>query len=91
MHRNITPSSLKRAQWINDLTAALADAEKLLALLEGGAESHGEAARLQSRIQSVRSELDLLNRVMAGEARVVGSAWPSLGATSTDKAGAPAA
>jgi len=90
MHRNITPSSLKRAQWINDLTAALSDAENLLVLLEGSGESAEEAARLQSRIQTVRSELDLLNRVMAGEARVVGSTWPNLASTPTDKARAPA-
>jgi len=77
MHKNVTPSSLKRAQWINDLTAALIEAEKLLAMLEGG-EFSGEAAQLQSRIQTVRSELDLLNRVMFGEARVMGSTWPNV-------------
>jgi hypothetical protein len=90
MHTNITPSSLKRAQWITDLIDALADAEMLLLMLEEGDEFAGESARLRLRIQSVRSEVDLLNRVISGEGRVVSSTWPNLGATSAAKAEAPA-
>lgn len=35
-----------------------------------------ETVRLRLRVQAVRSELELLNRVMMGEGRVVGDCWP---------------
>lgn len=77
MHRHLTPRALQRAQWFKDLTAALAEAEKLLGILEADGGFPVEAARLRIRVQNVRSELELLNRVMRGEGRVVGSAWPA--------------
>lgn len=76
MHRHLTPRSLKRAQWFKDLTTALAEAEKLLAILEADGGFPVETARLRIRVQNVRSELELLNRVMLGEGRVVGKSWP---------------
>ena len=77
MHRHLTPRALKRAQWLTDLTAALAEAELLLIMLESGGDFPAEAVRLRQRIQAVKSELDLLNRVMLGEGRVVSSTWPN--------------
>lgn len=76
MHRHLTPRALKRAQWFKDLTTALADAEKLLAILEADGGFPVETVRLRIRVQNVRSELELLNRVMLGEERVVGKCWP---------------
>jgi hypothetical protein len=76
MQRHVSPRALKRAQWLGDLTFALAEAEKLLTMLESGAVFPDETVRLRQRVQAVRSELDLLNRVILGEGRVVGPAWP---------------
>ena len=77
MHRHVTPRSLRRAQWFNDLTIALNEAEKLLAILELDGGFPAETARLSARVQAVRSELELLNRVALGEGRIVGPAWPA--------------
>lgn len=76
MHRHLTPRTLQRAQWFTDLSTALAEAEKLLAILEASASFPAETARLRLRIRTVRSELELLNRVALGEGRVVSSSWP---------------
>jgi hypothetical protein len=76
MHRHRTPRALQRSQWFQDLTTALAEAEKLLAMLEADGGFPGETARLRVRVQAVRSELELLNRVALGEGRVVGPGWP---------------
>lgn len=76
MQRHLTPRALKRAIWFTELTAALAEAEKLLAILEVDGGFPVETARLKVRVQNVRSELELLNRVMLGEGRVVGTSWP---------------
>ena len=76
MHRRLTPRSLSRAQWFSDLLAALTDAERLLALLDADGGFPSETDRLRRRIQLVRSELALLNRVAEGEGRVVGAHWP---------------
>ena len=76
MRRHLTPRALKRAQWFKDLTTALAEAEKLLAILEADGGFPAETARLRARVQNVRAELELLNRVMLGEGRVVGKSWP---------------
>ena len=77
MHRHLTPRALQRAQWFKDLTIALAEAEKLVAILEADGGFPAELARLRMRIQKLRSELELLNRVMVGEGRVVGPSWPA--------------
>ena len=78
MRRHLTPRALQRAQWFSDLSTALREAERLLLLLE----SHGgfpiETVRLRLRVEAVRSELDVLNRVMLPEGRIVGPSWPAL-------------
>ena len=77
MHRHLTPRALQRAQWFKDLNTALADAEKLLSILETDGSFPAETARLRMRVQRVRSEIELLNRVIIGEGRIVGPSWPA--------------
>ena len=77
MHRHLTPRALNRALWFQDLTAALGEAETLLAMLEADGGFPAETVRLKARVQAVRSELELLNRVVLGEGRVVGPGWPA--------------
>jgi hypothetical protein len=86
MQRRITPRSLGRAQWFSDLFVALKEAEQLLALMEADGRFHGETIALKSRIQSVSSELELLDRVARGEGRVIGSCWPEPLTASTAEA-----
>ena len=76
MHLHRTSRALQRAQWFFDLSYALAEAEKLLAMMEADGSFPDEAARLRLRIRVVRSELALLNKVVLSEGRVVG-AWPN--------------
>jgi uncharacterized membrane protein YfbV (UPF0208 family) len=76
MQRRITPRSLSRAQWFSNLLVALNEAERLLALLEESGGFPEETVRLKRRIQTVSSELELLDRVARGEDRVVSSSWP---------------
>ena len=76
MQRRITPRSLGRAQWFSDLLVALREAERLLGLLETDGGFPDETIRLKRRIQSVSSELELLDRVARGEGRVVSNSWP---------------
>lgn len=76
MKRHLTPRALKRAQWIKDLASALGEAEKLLAILETSGGLPVETKRLRDRVQAVRTEVDMLNRVMIGGDRVVGQSWP---------------
>lgn len=76
MHRHLTPRAIRRAQWFADVTTALGEAEKLLALLERDGGYPEETGQLRQRIQIVRSELSLLNRVILGEGRIVPGSWP---------------
>lgn len=76
MQRHLTPRTLGRAQWFSDLLTALGEAERLLALLEADGGFPDEASRLKRRIQVVTSELELLNRAVLGEGRIVSSIWP---------------
>ena len=76
MQRRITPRSLGRAQWFSDLFVALKEAEQLLVLLEANGSFPGETSSLRGRIQSVSSELELLDRVARGEGRVISNSWP---------------
>lgn len=76
MKRHLTPRALKRAEWFKDLATALAEAEKLLAILEANGGFPRETRRLRDRVQAVRTEIEILNRVMVGEGRVVGKSWP---------------
>ncbi len=77
MRQHVTPRSLERAQWFSDLTTALIEAEKLLMILEADGGFPAETARLRQRVEAVRSELGLLNRVVVTEGRIVSSVWPS--------------
>jgi hypothetical protein len=77
MHRHLTPRALERAQWFADLSTALAEAEKVLALLECAGNFPAETIRLRNRIEAIRTELAQLNRVILGEGRVVGRDWPA--------------
>ena len=77
MHRHLTPRSLERAQWFADLTNALGEADTLLAILERDGSFPAEAARLRLRIEAIRLELSLLNRVASGEGRIVTGDWPA--------------
>jgi hypothetical protein len=76
MKRHLTPRALKRAEWFRDLATALAEAEKLLLTLETSGSFPAETTRLRDRVQAVRKEVDVLNRVILGEGRVVGQSWP---------------
>jgi hypothetical protein len=76
MQQKLTPRTLQRAQWFRDLTDTLVDAEKLLEMFEADGGFSTETAQLRMRIQNVRSELAQLNRVAAGEGRVVSKCWP---------------
>lgn len=75
MHRHRTPRAVQRAQWFSDLTSALSEAEKLLGMIDAGNGYPAEAACLRRRIQLVRSELAVLNKVILSEERVIGT-WP---------------
>lgn len=79
MTENVHSRSLVRARWYGDLTAALRDAERLLLLLEADGSFPAEAGRLRFRIATVRSELELLNRLVQSEDRIVGIPWPDTG------------
>ena len=76
MYRHLTPRALVRAQWLSDLNRALEDADLLLNMLASDGGFPDETAKLRLRVQTVRSEIELLNRVVAGEGRVVGRIWP---------------
>lgn len=77
MRQHLTRRALERAQWFSDLTKALTEAEKLLMLMEADGGFPAEAARLRQRIETVRTELGLLNRAIPTEGRIVGGEWPS--------------
>jgi DNA-binding GntR family transcriptional regulator len=76
MQQKLTPRTLQRAQWFRDLTDPLVDAEKLLEMFEADGGLSTETAQLRIRIQNVQSELAQLNRVAAGEGRVLSKCWP---------------
>ena len=76
MQRHLNPRAIERARWFADITAALGEAETLLALLERDGGYPEETGRLRQRIQIVRSELSLLNRVILGVGRIVPGSWP---------------
>lgn len=78
MQRRLTPRALQRAQWYSDLTAALGEADKLLWLLDCDAAFPAETSSLRRRIQALRSELALLDRVASGEDRILGPGWPTM-------------
>jgi hypothetical protein len=76
MHRHRTPRAIVRSQWFTDITTALRETEALLAMLEADGGFAEPMARLRLRVETVRSELELLNRVTLGEGRVLGATWP---------------
>jgi hypothetical protein len=79
MSEKVHSRSLVRARWYEDLTAALRDAERLLLLLEADGNFPADAGRLRFRIATVRSELELLNRLVQSEDRIVGIPWSDPG------------
>lgn len=84
MQRRLTPRALQRAQWYSDLTAALGEADKLLWLLDRDAAFPAETSSLRRRIQALRSELALLDRVASGKDRILGPVWPNQAAARAD-------
>jgi hypothetical protein len=77
MQQHLTRRALERAQWFSDLTRALTEAEKLLKLMEADGGFPLETARLRQRVETVRIELDLLNRAIPTQGRIVNGEWPS--------------
>jgi hypothetical protein len=82
MPEKLHTPSLVRARWYGDLTAALRDAERLLLLLEADGNFPADAGRLRFRIAAVRSKLELLNRLLQSEDRIVGVPWADPGRAS---------
>lgn len=69
--------ALERQQWVVDLSAALAEAHRLLDLLEGEQGLEPQMAALRRRIAAIEAELDRLMQLLtASGERVVGSRWP---------------
>lgn len=76
MQQQPGPRTLIRTNWISNLTVALGDAERLLATLEADGEYPAETLRLRHRVETVRSEVELLNRMMGCGDRVMRTPWP---------------
>jgi len=77
MNHHHSPRAIRRAQWFVELTSALTEAEKLLMLMEADGGHPDEAARLRQRVEAVRADLGILNRVVLAESRIVSSEWPA--------------
>ena len=69
-------ASLIRTNWISNLAVALSDAERLLATLEADGEFPMKTLRLRHRVETVRSEVELLNRMLHHGDRVMRTPWP---------------
>ena len=76
MQQQRNSGSLIRTNWISNLTVALSDAERLLATLEADGEYPTETVRLRHRVETVRSEVELLNRMLGHGDRVMRTPWP---------------
>ena len=76
MHQQPGPRTLIRMNWISELIVALGDAERLLAMLEAHGEYPGETLRLRFRVETVRSEVELLDRMLKRGDRVMRTPWP---------------
>ena len=75
MPQKVQSRSLDRARWYGDLTAALREAERLLLLVEADGGFPAESVRLRLRVAAVRSELELLNRLVQSQDRILGIPW----------------
>ena len=75
MPQKVQSRSLDRARWYGDLTAALREAERLLLLVEADGGFSAESVRLRLRVAAVRSELELLNRLVQSQDRILGIPW----------------
>ena len=75
MPQKVQSRSLDRARWYGDLTAALREAERLLLLVEADGGFSAESVRLRLRVAAVRSELELLNRLVQSQDRILGILW----------------
>ena len=71
--------SLSRAHWYGELNSALEEAERLLFLLEADGSFTAESGRLCIRVAAIRSEVEMLNRIMLSEDRIVGVPWSQAG------------
>jgi cell division protein FtsB len=54
--------SSERSRWLSSLSAALAEAQGVLAALDEEAAQSAEAHHLKARIAAIRSEVELLRR-----------------------------
>jgi hypothetical protein len=75
MSPNVHCRSLSRAHWYGELTSALGEAERLLLLLEADGSFPVGTGRLSLRVAAVRSEVEMLNRFIQTEDRIVGVPW----------------
>jgi len=62
MNRHYVPQAANRARWLAELSAALDDAQTLLARLVSERNDQGDADYLHMRIEELRSELRSLHR-----------------------------
>ena len=62
MDRHYVPQAANRARWLAELSAALDDAQTLLARLVSERNDQGDADYLHMRIEELRSELQSLHR-----------------------------
>ena len=60
-----------RPDWITDLSVALTDAERLLSLLEADGRYPTETIQLRRRVETVRSEMELLVPMARSGERVI--------------------
>jgi hypothetical protein len=61
MNRHFVPQATSRARWLAELSAALDDAQTLLARLVTERNDQGDADHLRMRIEELRSELRSLH------------------------------
>lgn len=88
MNKPLNSRSLERAHWLNEITLALEEADRLLTLVEGqGKGRTAETNSLRLRIEIVRAELASFNRVDQTGSRLVDAVWPVVEATAYTPSG----
>jgi hypothetical protein len=85
MNRHLTTRAIERARWFSELSTALDDGERLLAVLITEKVSPADTERLRLRLIELRTEVQRLNRVDLANGRVVGSTWPDRANHRTDQ------
>src|SRR5512139_3597868 len=76
MHQQRNSRSFIRPDWITDLSTALIDAERLLSILEADGQFPSETTQLRLRVETVRSEMELLGQMTRRGDRVIRTPWP---------------